>query len=413
MAGGARPKAGEPPDDVLAFDIPDPLLAHEPPEARGIARDAVRLMVSEAARDTIHHARARDLPDFLAPGDLLVVNTSATINAALEGWRPGTEGAPDEMILVHLSSPVPHGDDDRRWVIELRRLADGGTRPLLDARPGERVRLRGGGAAMLVAPFGGPGRAVLPNKDRDAWRGVATSTSTRLRKSDIRAAVPGVRLWVAELECPSGVLAFAAEHGNPIRYSYVPDRWPLAAYQTIFASEPGSAEMPSAGRPFTHEMVERLRTKGVAIAPIVLHTGVASLESGEAPYPERFRVPVGTADAVMETRERGGRVVAVGTTAVRALETAATPHGRVRGSEGWTDLVIAPERGVRVIDAILTGFHEPRASHLAMLEAIAGRRHLEIAYCAALREGYLWHEFGDVHLIVRAGAASLDRQAVP
>jgi len=376
MAAVPRAEAARPPAHPLAFELPDALLAHEPPEARGLARDGVRLMVSDVADDSIHHATARDLPSYLGAGDLLVVNTSATINAALDGWWPGVDGAPDEMIVVHLSSPVPHADDGR-WVIELRRLTDSGTRPLLDARPGERVRLRGGGTATLVAPFVPAGFGAPPNGN--------------------------VRLWVADMACPAGVLAFAADHGQPIRYAYVRDRWPLAAYQTIFAGEPGSAEMPSAGRPFTRDLVARLDARGIRIAPLVLHTGVASLETGEPPYPERFRVPAGTAEAVMATRARRGRVVAVGTTVVRALETAAAADGRVRAGAGWTGLVISPERGVRVVDAMLTGLHEPHASHVGMLEAIAGRRHLRLAYQAALREGYLWHEFGDVHLIVRRG----------
>jgi S-adenosylmethionine:tRNA ribosyltransferase-isomerase len=210
-----------------------------------------------------------------------------------------------------------------------------------------------------------------------------------------------VRLWEARFTHPGGALAYAWEFGSPIRYGYVPDRWPLAMYQTVFADEPGSAEMPSAGRPFTRHLVERVEARGVTIAPLVLHTGVASLESGEAPYPERYRVPAATAAAVNRARAAGGRVIAVGTTVVRALETVASVDGTVSASEGWTDLVITPERGVRAVDALLTGFHEPRASHLAMLEAIAGRRHVVVAYGAAIRERYLWHEFGDVHLIMR------------
>jgi S-adenosylmethionine:tRNA ribosyltransferase-isomerase len=209
------------------------------------------------------------------------------------------------------------------------------------------------------------------------------------------------RLWKAEFSYPGGALAYAWEFGSPIRYGYVRDRWPLAMYQTVFADEPGSAEMPSAGRPFTRELVERIRSRGVAIAPLTLHTGVASLESGESPYPERYRVPRETAIAVNRTRATGGRIVGVGTTVVRALEAVADVDGTVTAGEGWTDLVITPERGVRVVDALLTGFHEPRASHLAMLEAIAGRRHVAVAYDAAIRERYLWHEFGDVHLIMR------------
>jgi S-adenosylmethionine:tRNA ribosyltransferase-isomerase len=329
--------------------------------------------VSDPETDDVRHATARDLPEFLAAGDVLVVNASATINAALDGWWAARGSAAGELVAVHLSSPIPgSGDDGRRWVVELRRLTAEGTVPLFDARTGGRVRLRGGGSVTLLAPFG-ERASGLPNAS--------------------------VRLWEADLACPGGVMAYAREFGAPIRYGYVRERWPLHTYQTMFAMEPGSAEMPSAGRPFTADIVMRLQSKGVVIAPIILHTGVGSLEAGEPPYPERFRVTRCTADAVNRARMTQHRVVAVGTTAVRALETVASPDGAVSAAEGWTDLVVTPERGVRVVDALVTGFHEPRASHLALLEAFAGRRHLGVAYKAAIAQRYLWHEFGDLHLI--------------
>jgi S-adenosylmethionine:tRNA ribosyltransferase-isomerase len=383
--------------DPLPFELPAALAALEPPETRGLggARDDVRLMVSHVVGDAITHVRFRDFPEFLTSGDVLVVNTSATINAALDAWRGGGKERRGERVAIHLSSPLPRGDwrsaiaswrtadsqqpaASSRWVIELRRLTADGTAPLLDARAGERLILSGGATAMLVEPF------LVPPEDV--------------------AAGGQVRLWVAELACPGGVLAFAAQHGSPIRYKYVRERWPLAYYQTFFATEPGSAEMPSAGRAFTREIVEQLDKNGVRIARVVLHTGVASLERGERPYPERYRVPRETAELVNQARAAGHRVVAVGTTVVRALETVASEDGGVRPAEGWTDLVVTPERGVRVVDAILTGLHEPRSSHLAMLEALAGRRHLAVAYEAALSHRYLWHEFGDLHLILRGPA---------
>ena len=377
-----RPSTDDPPS--IAFEVPAELSAAEPPEARGPGaragalwaggrRDGVRLMVSHVANDSIAHVMFPELPDFLAPGDLLVVNASATINAALDAWRmrprPGRRLA--DKIALHLSSPH---DDGARWLVELRRLTATGSAPLLDARAGERLVLAAGATATLIEPL-----------------------TTRLATSPKRGQV---RLWVAELAVPDGVMAFAARYGRPIRYSYVRDQWPLGYYQAVFATEPGSAEMPSAGRPFTREIIARLERKGVRVVPLVLHTGVASLELHEAPYPERYRIPAATAAAVNATRAAGGRVVAVGTTVVRALETVASADGQVRAGEGWTDLIITPERGVRVVDGMLTGFHEPRSSHLAMLEAVAGRRHIALAYQAALRARYLWHEFGDVHFIL-------------
>ncbi len=319
------------PNATLDFDLPDELLAHDPPEARGLLRDEVRLLVTDPADDDVRHGTVRNLPAHLGAGDVLVVNASATINAALDAWRPAVDRASDELILLHLSSPVPKATTDCRWVVELRRLTPEGSRPLLNARAGERIGLRGGAFATLLRPYRRVGDVQLPN-DR-------------------------VRLWEADISYPGGALAYAWEFGSPIRYGYVSDRWPLAAYQTIFADEPGSAEMPSAGRPFTRRLVRALEARGVTIAPLVLHTGVASLESGEAPYPERYRVSSKTAAAVNHARASGGRVVAVGTTVVRALETVAAPDGTVSAGEGWTDVVIAPERGVRVVSmrAIMTG----------------------------------------------------------
>jgi S-adenosylmethionine:tRNA ribosyltransferase-isomerase len=168
----------------------------------------------------------------------------------------------------------------------------------------------------------------------------------------------------------------------------------------VYATERGSAEMPSAGRPFTPELITRLVARGVQIVPLVLHTGVASLEKNESPYEEFYNVPVETARAANAARGEAKHVIAVGTTVVRALETLADADGTVFAGEGWSDLVITPQRGLRAVNGLLTGLHEPHATHLAMLEALAGREHLQIAYAEALRERYLWHEFGDSHLIL-------------
>uniref|UniRef100_UPI000AFF47CC S-adenosylmethionine:tRNA ribosyltransferase-isomerase n=1 Tax=Actinacidiphila rubida TaxID=310780 RepID=UPI000AFF47CC len=213
----------------------------------------------------------------------------------------------------------------------------------------------------------------------------------------------GDRLWVAEPSVPA-VERYLHRHGRPIRYSYTERDQPLSAYQTVFATGPaggaGSAEMPSAGRPFTAPLVTELVSRGVQVAPIVLHTGVASAEAHEPPYAEPFAVPASTAWQVNAARAAGGRVVAVGTTAVRALESAADARGVVRAARGWTELVVTPERGVGVVDGLLTGLHEPEASHLLMLRAISGDALLERVYAEALRARYLWHEFGDVNLLL-------------
>jgi len=326
------------------FTLPAALEAHEPPEARGLARDRVRLLVG--TRDGVLHRRMTDLPDLLRPGDVVVVNTSATIPAAV----PTVDG-----LVLHFSTEQADGS----WLVEVRRPAG----PYTDAATGERFALRGGATVTLRAPYSAG------------------------------------RLWVATVDT-ADVLGYLYRYGRPIKYRYVPRSWPLSAYQTVFATHPGSAEMPSAGRPFSHELVTRLVCAGVLVVPLVLHTGVASPEAHERPYPERFLVPAQTATVVNRAKASGGRVVAIGTTVVRALESAVRPQGTVAAAEGWTDLVITAERGVRVVDGLLTGFHEPRASHLDMLAAIAGRELLDRCYAEALAHGYLWHEFGDVNLLL-------------
>lgn len=343
----------------LAFDLPPTLEAAEPPEARGLTRDAVRMMVAYRSDTRLDHSTFALLPAYLRPEDLVVVNTSATMAAAVVGVDPA--GAP---VPVHLSSHIA-GDE---WVVEPRRQAGRTTeRWPLDETPPSALRLGEDGATLeLLEPY----------------------MSSR-------------RLWRARLRTPGSTLSWLAVHGQPIRYSYVDRPWPLTAYQNVYATEPGSAEMPSAGRPFTPEVITRLVAKGVGVTPVVLHTGVASLEADEMPYPERVRVPAVSAQRVNATRAAGGRVIAVGTTVVRALESSyVSATGQVQELDGWTDLVITPERGVNVVDGMLTGWHEPEASHLLMLEAVAGRALLEASYAASLAEGYLWHEFGDVHLIL-------------
>jgi S-adenosylmethionine:tRNA ribosyltransferase-isomerase len=340
-----------------AFELPDDLIAESPAEARGLARDEVRMLVASRTTGELVDTTFRTLPDHLRPGDLLVVNTSATVPAAV--------GTADGRV-VHFSTELPD-DDGCRWVVEVRRPCGAGSLPDDTARPGDRVRLDGGGALDLVTRFPEDGPP---------------------------------RLWVAVPHLPSTVLEYLARHGHPIRYGCTELRWPIGAYQTAFGVEPGSAEMPSASRGFTPDLVTRLVTKGVGITPITLHTGVSSQEAHEPPYAEWYRVPSATAERVNAAHDVGHAVVAVGTTATRALETVATGNGRARAGEGWTEVVVTPARDVRLVDGLLTGWHEPEASHLQLLEAVAGRALLDRSYDAALELGYRWHEFGDLHLIV-------------
>ncbi len=333
--------------------------AIEPPEAHGVARDAVKLLV--ARPDGLTHARFADLGDHLRPSDLLVVNNSATLPAAVDGRRAG------QPIAVHFSTARA----EKAWVVELRPAADASGH-LTDVRPGERVDLPGGAALVIVSSYPAP-------------------------------EVDGARLWTARviLEGSEGAVgAYLARHGRPIRYSYVPRQWPLRYYQTVFARHPGSAEMPSAARPFSTELVTALVSAGIGIAPITLHAGVSSAEAGEPPAPELFEVPAATARMVNSARAAGGRVIAVGTTATRAVESAATATGVVRPAVGWTDLVLGPDRPRRVVDGLITGWHDAGASHLLLLEAVAGAELVAAAYRAAVARGYLWHEFGDSALLL-------------
>lgn len=333
-----------------------------PPEARGLERDEVRLLVAhgrpgrgqqDAAglTDTVFH----QLPEFLDPGDLVVVNRSATLAAALDGRRE--EGS---EVVVHFATAL----DDGTWVVEVRPpgLSFG---PVTDVREGERIEL----------PTG-------------AWIRVLETLPDQRRLHRAAVAVEGP------------VTALLERHGRPIAYGYVPQRWPLPTYQTVFATEPGSAEMPSAGRPFTERVVTDLVRRGVLVAPLVLHTGVSSPEAGEPPRPERFRVPPHTAALVNHVRAQAGRIVAVGTTVTRALETVAAPDGTVHAAEGWTDLVLGVDRPTRTVTGLVTGWHEPGASHVHLLEAVAGTDLVARAYDEAERRGYLWHEFGDSCLLL-------------
>ena len=238
-------------------------------------------------------------------------------------------------------------------------------RPFLSAQEGDELTLPDGGRAEIVAPYAG-----------------------------------GRRLWVAKLDLPEPLAEYLQTHGHPIRYGYVPREWPLSVYQNAYAVDPGSAEMASAGRPFTAELITKLVARGIHVAPVTLHTGVSSPEANEPPYAERYRVPEATAQLVHAVRGWGGRVIAVGTTVVRALETVATEDGTVRAGEGWTNHIVCAECKVRVVDGLVTGWHEPEASHLQMLQAIADEDLLEKCYREALAHGYLWHEFGDSHLIL-------------
>jgi len=341
---------------ALAFQLEPDLEAHEPPEARGLARDGVRMLVARRSDGSIEHRTFSDLPELLEPGDVVVINVSATIPAAVPARR--RDG---EHVRVHFATRAPHLEDDWR-VVEIRS-ADGSRPHRLPA--GEHLELRGGATLELVAPY-----------------------------------ASGDRLMLARFCCTLLVDEYLERHGEPIRYSHVSKPWPIEAYQNVYAISPGSAEMPSAGRPITRELISRLVAHDITVAPITLHCGVSSPESHEPPFPEWYEVPERTAQQIAAARNRGVRVIAVGTTVVRALESAGGPDRCSCARSGWTGLVVTPDCGVSVVDGLITGWHEPEASHLQLLEALTGPDLLARSYDAALDAGYLWHEFGDSHLIL-------------
>jgi S-adenosylmethionine:tRNA ribosyltransferase-isomerase len=341
--------------DDLVFDRPLELQAASPPEARGLPRDEVRLLVSTPSGHT--HARFCDLPTFLRRGDLLVVNRSATIPASLPAHGP--VGSFTLNLSTHYGRNL--------WLAEPRWSA---------SQPGP-LPLQSG-ALLTIA--GIPARLIAP--------------------------YPGLpALWFVQAQ--EDLQAGMSCCGQPIRYGYTDREFPLDAYQTIFAAHPGSAEMPSAGRPFSHRLLKALRAKGVEIAGLVLHTGVSSqeVEADEAEeqplYPEPFCIPRTTARAVNAARKRGSRVIAVGTTVVRALESAWDGES-IQPVSGFTRVYVHPKRGIHTIDGLITGLHDPLTSHLALLYALAGQDLIREAYAEAIRAGYLWHEFGDSHLILRS-----------
>jgi S-adenosylmethionine:tRNA ribosyltransferase-isomerase len=343
---------------MIDFTLSPELEAHDPPEARGTPRDAVRMLVSQGTTGEISHHQFGDLPGLLRPGDLIVVNTSGTLPAEVVAIPAGRPGPP---LAVHFSTAWPDGG----WLVELRAVTGPATVPYAGGEPGDTIGLPAGARLTLDERVTG-------------------------------------RLWRARLS--TAVVPYLLRHGVPIRYSYVREPWPLDAYQTVFATRPGSAEMPSASRPFSPEVVTELVARGITFAPLTLDTGVSSLEGDEEPYPEPFDVPPATARLVNLTRRTGGRVIAAGTTVVRALETAARAEpagdGMVAAAAGWTSHIVTPDVPLLAVDGLLTGLHEPRSSHLRMLAAFAGPDLLNRCYQAAIDGRYLWHEFGDVHLLL-------------
>jgi S-adenosylmethionine:tRNA ribosyltransferase-isomerase len=331
--------------------------------ARSVRPRAARRLLTLPRRDgAVGHARLDDLPARLDGGDVLVVNDAATLPASLPVILPS--GAAAELRLTRARDAgcrwqaVLMGAGDWRTPTELRPLPEPLTAP----------------AELLVAGLPALIVEVSPRHPR-------------LVEIELLADVDTV--WSA-----------IYQRGRPIQYAHVPEPLALWSVQTPFAARPWAVEAPSAGLPLDWELLTALRARGVAVAAIshgagLSSTGDAALDAA-LPLPERFEVPPATAQALTHARAGGGRVIAVGTSVVRALESAAT----LQTSAGDTELIIGPGYRLRAVDGLLTGLHEPTASHFALLQAFVARPRLEAAYAEAERAGYVGHEFGDANLIL-------------
>ncbi|WP_127584783.1 S-adenosylmethionine:tRNA ribosyltransferase-isomerase [Paenibacillus koleovorans] len=347
------------------FELPDALNATMPPERREIRRDHVRMMVLDRLTGQTTHARFYELERFLRAGDLLVLNSSRTIPAILYGaWERGGIEL-QKRVELRLARRV----DEESW--DVLPVVTGGSRSVA---PGDTFRIKPSLVATAAECVG---------------EGFCSPLLVRIVFS------------CSGTELMDQIYAL----GEPIRYEYIKQPWELDYYQTVYASTPGSVEMPSAGRAFSWELLFKLQRRGVQIAYVELHTGLSYwLEEGGHPAPEvnyeKYVVPAEAVEQIRETRKLGGRVVAVGTTVVRALESAVGEDGVLLEGAGWTNLFIDRTRPLRVTDGLITGFHEPEASHLDMLSAFIDPELLGEAYQEAIAQGYLWHEFGDMNLIL-------------
>jgi len=344
------------------FHLPKSLECAKPAEERGILRDEVRLMVSHRANDSIAHTTFSEIDNYLQVGDVLVVNTSGTMKAALSTRLPN-----DEEGRIHLSTPL----ENNEYLVEVRQVVDNNTKRFYGLQVGDKLPIPLSSNVEIITPH------FTQNEDGEH-----------------------LQLWKVHVDIPIPLEEYLSLYGEAIKYSNINKKYPHHYYQTYFANEMGSAEMPSAGRAFTSRLVSQLLSKGIQFAPILLHTGISSLEANEKPYPEYFKVSESTASLINLARAEGRRIIAVGTTAIRAIESAVDKEGWTQAQEGMTNLFITTKSGLKVIDGMLTGMHEPKASHLLMMQALADVGHLSKCYEAAIAEQYQWHEFGDLHLIL-------------
>ncbi|MCQ6268318.1 S-adenosylmethionine:tRNA ribosyltransferase-isomerase [Fictibacillus sp. WQ 8-8] len=338
--------------EAISFFLPEELNASMPPERRGLRRDYVKMMVIDRVNGHTSHTQFYQLDHFLKAGDVLVLNASRTIPAVLQGQLE--DGTVVEVRLAHRKS---------EGIWEALILSN-------TVKAGDKIMF----SPLLTASI------------------LTTETANPFAVLEFNL-------------CCSALYDQIYQIGQPVRYEYIKTPWELDYYQTVFATSPGSVEMPSAGRAFSWELLFRLQKKGVKIAYIQLHTGLSYLMDDKwhvepRENMEEYMVPEETAQAVQKAKESGNKVIAVGTTVVRALESGADHEGRIRAASGWTNLYITAETKLQVADGLITGLHEPEASHLDLLSAFVSPELLKVSYEEAITQKYFWHEFGDMNLIL-------------
>ncbi|MDF0645078.1 MAG: tRNA preQ1(34) S-adenosylmethionine ribosyltransferase-isomerase QueA [Nitrospira sp.] len=341
---------------ISEFDFPfDPTLVASEPI---LPRDQARLLVlppSHHSPQSMMHRRIADLPQLLAPGDVIVVNDTKVMPVRLSGRKQPTGKAVDILFVREVA--------ERLWEVLIKgRL-----------RPGQRIDL------------GSDGGVVVQSRD------------------NVRTVV--------RVDCPMSPREFFERRGVMPLPPYInrqPDDMDREWYQTVFAQEEGAIAAPTAGLHFTRELLARLNQAGVGVARITLHISIGTFKPVTADHVEDhrmgsewFEVGPETVQAIEHAKERGGRVVAVGTTVVRALETAASRQGRLRPDRGETSLFITPGFSFRVVDALMTNFHLPKTTLLMLVSAFAGTSLLRQAYEEAVRERYRFYSYGDAMLILK------------
>ncbi|MCC5803415.1 S-adenosylmethionine:tRNA ribosyltransferase-isomerase [Rossellomorea vietnamensis] len=333
-----------------SFQIPSRLNATTPIELQGLERDDVKLMVLDREYAKCEHTVFKNLPDFLHEGDVLVFNNSRTLPASLKGKQG------NRNVLVRLSRKRSRNTWDALILGDVHQA-------------GEPIDFPGGVSGHIKGP--------------------------------------GSETPLVQLEFNKGdseLMDFIFKNGEPIRYEYISEPWPLDYYQNVYGSVPGSVEMASAGRAFTWRLLQALKEKGVGIVFILLHAGLSYYGNDRWPmpnhHPEDYRVSPEAVNEILHAKNRGKRVIAVGTTVVRALETVMTQHGQLQPAEGVTNLYISGDTSLQIVDGLITGLHEPEASHLNLLKAFMSEDKLRHAYQTALAKNYKWHEFGDMNIIL-------------